>query len=305
MTLVEEVRGFNRFYTQQIGLLAGRLPGSALSLPEARVLYELAQAERQTAADIVRRLQMDKAQVSRIVARFRSDKLVKSRVSPDHAKRLLLALTPAGKRVFARMEQATRVQLNAFLSPLGAERRNRLVAAMRQIKGALEPDAAPAEPFVLRGLAPGDIGWIVHRQAALYHLEYGWDWRYEGLACEILAKFVAHFDSEREDAWVAERSGAIVGSIFLMKSDDPSVAKLRLLYVEPSARGAGVGRGLVDACIRRARQLGYRKMTLWTNDVLVAARRLYQAAGFRLVGQSAHHSFGHDLVGQTWTLDLA
>jgi DNA-binding MarR family transcriptional regulator/N-acetylglutamate synthase-like GNAT family acetyltransferase len=305
MTLVDEVRGFNRFYTQQIGLLAGRLPGSALSLPEARVLYELAQTEGQTAADIVRRLQMDKAQVSRIVARFRSNGLVKSRVSPDHAKRLLLTVTPAGKKTFARMEQATRVQLDAFLSPLGMEGRERLVCAMRQIKGALGRDAAPVEAFVLRGLAPGDIGWIVHRQAALYHLEYGWDWRYEGLACDILAKFVADFDSEREDAWVAERSGGIVGSIFLMKSDDPSIAKLRLLYVEASARGAGVGRGLVDACIGRARELGYSKITLWTNDVLVAARRLYQAAGFVLVEQSAHHSFGHDLVGQTWTLDLA
>jgi DNA-binding MarR family transcriptional regulator/N-acetylglutamate synthase-like GNAT family acetyltransferase len=305
MTLVDEVRGFNRFYTQQIGLLAGRLPGSALSLPEARVLYELAQTEGQTAADIVRRLRMDKAQVSRIVARFRSNGLVKSRVSPDHAKRLLLAVTAAGKKTFARMEQATRAQLDVFLSPLDMEGRERLVCAMRQIEGALGRDAAPAQAFVLRGLAPGDIGWIVHRQAALYHLEYGWDWRYEGLACDILAKFVADFDSEREDAWVAERSGSIVGSIFLMKSDDPSIAKLRLLYVEPSARGAGVGRGLVDACIGRARELGYRKITLWTNDVLVAARRLYQTVGFVLVEQSAHHSFGHDLVGQTWTLDLA
>jgi len=305
MTLVDEVRGFNRFYTQQIGLLAGRLPGSALSLPEARVLYELAQAEGQTAADLVRRLRMDKAQVSRILQRFRSNGLVNSTGSPDHAKRLLLSVTPAGKKLFARMEQATRAQLDAFLSPLDNEGRERLVSAMRQIKVALGRDAAPAEPFVLRGLAPGDIGWIIHRQAALYHLEYGWDWRYEGLACEILAKFVADFDSEREDAWVAVRSGSIVGSTFLMKSDDLAIAKLRLLYVEPSARGLGIGRELVDVCIGRARELGYAKITLWTNDVLVSARRLYQAAGFRLVGESAHHSFGHDLVGQTWTLDLA
>ena len=157
----------------------------------------------------------------------------------------------------------------------------------------------------LRPLQPGDVGWIVHRQAVLYSQEYGWDWTYEGLASRILGDFVAEFDPSREDGWIAERRGAIVGSIFLMKSDDPAVAKLRLLYVEPSARAVGLGRTLVNTCIARARELDYRQLTLWTNDVLVSARRIYQSAGFRLVSESAHHSFGHDLVGQTWRLDLS
>jgi N-acetylglutamate synthase-like GNAT family acetyltransferase len=166
-----------------------------------------------------------------------------------------------------------------------------------------DPETAEGE-VSLRRLRPGDVGWIIHRQAVLYTQEYGWDWTYEGLASRILGAFVAEFDASREDGWVAERAGAVVGSIFLMKSDDPRIAKLRLLYVEPSARGAGVGRKLVDTCVARARELGYRQLTLWTNDILVAARRIYQAAGFRLVSEEPHHSFGHDLVGQTWALDL-
>jgi N-acetylglutamate synthase-like GNAT family acetyltransferase len=159
--------------------------------------------------------------------------------------------------------------------------------------------------FRLRPLAPGDIGWIVHRQTVLYHQEYGWDWTYEGLASRILGAFVEKFDAAREDGWIAERRGAIVGSIFLMKGDEPGVAKLRLLHVEPVARGVGLGRALVDTCIARARALGYERLTLWTNDVLVCARRIYQAAGFRLTSEARHHSFGHDLVGQTWVLDLS
>ena len=175
---------------------------------------------------------------------------------------------------------------------------------MRDIRMALRDREAEKAEVSLRPLRPGDVGWIIHRQAVLYTQEYCWDWTYEGLASRILGAFVAEFDASREDAWVAERGGATVGSIFLMKSDDPRIAKLRLLYVEPSARGAGVGRKLVDTCIARARELGYRQLTLWTNDILVAARRIYQAAGFRLVSEEPHHSFGHDLVGQTWTLDL-
>ena len=176
---------------------------------------------------------------------------------------------------------------------------------MRDIRVALKNSRGPHGQGSLRPLRPGDVGWIIHRQAALYTQEYGWDWTYEGLASRILGVFVAEFDASREDGWVAERDGATVGSIFLMKSDDPRIAKLRLLYVEPSARGAGVGRKLVATCIARARDLGYRELTLWTNDILVAARRIYEAEGFRLVSEAPHHSFGHDLVGQTWTLDLA
>jgi DNA-binding MarR family transcriptional regulator/N-acetylglutamate synthase-like GNAT family acetyltransferase len=304
MTFTDEVRGFNRFYTREIGLLNRRLPATDLSLPEARVLYELAQgpAAGRTAAEIGRALKMDKAHLSRIVTRFRARGLAQSRVSPDHGKHRLLTLTHAGRKAFAAAEAAARAQVAGLLAPLGEGGRERLIEAMRDIRAALE--GRHEADVSLRALRPGDAGWIIHRQVVLYHREYGWDWTYEGLASRILGAFVAEFDPAKEDGWVAERRGAILGSVFLMKSDDPAVAKLRLLYVEPGARGSGLGRTLVATCIRRARELGYRELTLWTNDVLVAARRLYQRAGFRLVSEAPHHSFGHDLVGQTWTLDL-
>jgi DNA-binding MarR family transcriptional regulator/N-acetylglutamate synthase-like GNAT family acetyltransferase len=307
MTLTDEVRSFNRFYTREIGLLNRRLPATDLSLPEARVLYELAHAPAagRTAAEIGRALKMDKAHLSRIVARFRARGLMQSRVSPDHGKHRMLKLTDAGRKAFAEAEAAARAQVDALLKPIGEGGRERLAEAMRDIRAALDGREAEDGSFRLRPLRPGDVGWIIHRQTVLYHHEYGWDWTYEGLASRILGAFVAEFDPAREDGWVAVRGGAIVGSVFLMKSDDPAVAKLRLLYVEPSARGAGLGRTLVATCVARARELGYRQLTLWTNDVLVAARRIYQAAGFRLVSEAPHHSFGHDLVGQTWTLDLA
>jgi DNA-binding MarR family transcriptional regulator/GNAT superfamily N-acetyltransferase len=306
MTLTDEIRAFNRFYTREIGLLNRSLPATDLSLPEARVLYELAQAPEggRTAAEIGRTLNMDKAHLSRIVARFVTRGLASSRVSPDHRKHRLLTLTEAGRKVFAGAEAAARGQVDALLEPVDAGGRNRIIEAMRDIRVALRDRPAADEELSLRPLRPGDVGWIIYRQAILYTQEHGWDWTYEGLASRILGAFVAEFDPAREDGWVAERGGAIVGSIFLMKSDDPRVAKLRLLYVEPSARGSGLGRKLVDTCIARARELGYRQLTLWTNDILVAARRIYQAAGFRLISEEPHHSFGHDLVGQTWTLEL-
>jgi DNA-binding MarR family transcriptional regulator/N-acetylglutamate synthase-like GNAT family acetyltransferase len=305
MTLTDEVRGFNRFYTREIGLLNRRLPATDLSLPEARVLYELAHAPEggRTAAEIGRALKMDKAHLSRIVARFRARGLAQSAVSPDHGKLRMLSLTDAGRKAFAAAEAAARAQVDA-LAPIGEGARKRLAEAMRDIRAALNDCEAVQGELILRSPRPGDVGWIIHRQTILYHQEYGWDWTYEGLASRILGAFVAEFDPSREDGWVAERGGAIVGSIFLMKSDDPAVAKLRLLYVEPSARGSGLGRTLVAACIARARELGYRQLTLWTNDCLVAARRIYQAEGFCLISAAPHHSFGHDLVGQTWSLDL-
>jgi DNA-binding MarR family transcriptional regulator len=307
MTLTDEVRSFNRFYTREIGLLNRSLPATDLSLPEARVLYELAQAPEggRTAAEIGRTLKMDKAHLSRIVARFHARGLMASRISPDHRKHSLLTLTEAGRKAFAVAEAAARAQVDALLEPIDAGGRERVVEAMRFIRAALTDREAVDGEISLRPIRPGDVGWIIHRQAVLYHEEYGWDSTYEGLASRILGDFVAGFDPAREDGWVAERGGAIAGSVFLMKSEEPTVAKLRLLYVEPSARGAGLGRTLVAACIARARELGYRELTLWTNDILVAARRIYQAAGFRLVSEAPHHSFGHDLVGQTWTLELA
>ena len=306
MTLTDEARSFNRFYTREIGLLNRRLPATDLSLPEARVLYELAQAPEGglTAAEIGRTLRMDKAHLSRIMARFRARGLALSRVSPDHRKHRLLSLSEAGRKAFVGADAAARAQVDALLEPIDVGHRRRIVEAMRDIRETLSDPEADDREMSLRPLQVGDVGWIIHRQAVLYHEEYGWDWTYEGLASRILGAFVAEFDPAREDGWVAERGGAIIGSIFLMRSDDPAVARLRLLYVEPSARAAGLGRVLVATCIARARELGYRQLTLWTNDVLVSARRIYQAAGFRLVSEAPHHSFAHDLVGQTCTLDL-
>jgi DNA-binding MarR family transcriptional regulator/GNAT superfamily N-acetyltransferase len=306
MTLTDEVRTFNRFYTLKIGLLNRRLPATDLSLPEARVLYELAHGPEggRTAAEIGRVLRMDKAHLSRILARFRTRRLAQSRVSTKHGKQIMVTLTEAGRKTFAAAEAAARAQVDALLLPVDERGRERLAEAMRDIRSALEDREAEDPGICLRPLKPGDVGCIIHRQAVLYNREYGWDWTYEGLASRILGAFVAQFDAAREDGWVAERCGVIAGSIFLMKSDAPQVAKLRLLYVEPSARGLGIGRTLVGACIARAREFGYRELTLWTNDVLVSARRIYQAAGFRLVSEAPHHSFGHDLVGQTWTLAL-
>ena len=304
MDLVDELRGFNRFYTREIGLLESHLTGSDLSLAEARVLYELAQRDGQTAADVSRTLAMDKAQLSRILARFTRRDYVRSRASPEHAKRRLLFLTSAGRTAFAALDRGARDQMEAILRKIEPDARPRLVAAVREVRSVLDAPGSLDGGVRLRKPAPGDLGWVAHRQMLLYAREYGWDWTFEGLVCEILAKFIANFDDRKEDAWIAERSGAVVGSVFLMKSDDPATAKLRLLYVEPSARGLGIGRRLVEACVERARELGYSKITLWTNDILVAARHIYQSAGFVLTAENPHHSFGHDLVGQTWTLDL-
>jgi DNA-binding MarR family transcriptional regulator/GNAT superfamily N-acetyltransferase len=304
MSIVDQIRSFNRFYTREIGLLAEHLPESELSLAEARVLYELAQSKEQTAATIVRSLGMDKAHVSRIVARFRRGDLLQSRISPAHGKQKLLTLTSAGRKSFRRLNLGNQSQIETLLSPLAEGERRKLVAGMRDIQTVLQPEKTSADNVNLRPLRVGDMGWITHRQGVLYHDEYGWDWTYEGLVSQILGEFAAHYDADHDDAWVAEVGGDVVGSVFLMKTVDPGEAKLRLLYVEPSARGLGVGTRLVRTCIDRARALGYRKLTLWTNSVQVSARHLYKATGFHLLNEEKHRSFGQELVGQTWVLDL-
>lgn len=303
MNAVEEFRKFNRFFTKEIGLLDKHFLASDYTLAEGRVLYELAKNGEQTAAEIGRSLAMDKAHLSRILARFTKRNLVSGRASPDNGRQRLISLTSAGHQAFAALDKGSQLQIEKLLAPLDDDSRQQLVSSMRQVHGILDGDKQQHN-VTYRDLRPGDLGWIAHRQAVLYHEEYGWDWTYEGLVCEIFAKFVANFDPEREAGWVAERAGTITGSVFLMQSEDPAIAKLRLLYVEPSARGLGVGRELVAKCVERARGFGYRQITLWTNDILVSARRIYQASGFRLVEEEKHHSFGHDLVGQTWILDL-
>lgn len=304
MDVVQEMRRFNRFYTDLIGLLDEHLPDSGFSLPEGRIIYELATGGEQTAADLSRKLKMDRAQLSRVIHRLRDRKLVASNVDPAHAKKRILSLTRAGRDAFIELDEGTRRRMALLLNPLDAPQRKNLAASMRNIQAAFDiPDTAPA-PVTLRPPAAGDLGWVVHRQAVLYHREYGWDWTYEGLIAKILGEFTEDFDPSREDGWIAERAGRIVGSIFLMKSDDPTVAKLRLLYVDPGERGAGIGRRLVETCIERARALGYRRLTLWTNDALTAAHRIYETSGFRLTKGYPHHSFGQDLVAQVWDLDL-
>ncbi|MGA9026699.1 MAG: helix-turn-helix domain-containing GNAT family N-acetyltransferase [Steroidobacteraceae bacterium] len=306
MSAIDDLRRFNRFYTRQIGLLDETLSNSPFSLPEARVIYELATGQIETAADLSRTLGMDKSHLSRILSRLHSQGLVAVQPSPEHAKRRLLSLTDAGRNAFAELERLTISQMARLLAPLDHAATVRLRAAMRQIQTVLSDSqrTAPANAFTLRAPAAGELGWVIHRQSRLYHQEFGWDSGYETLTLGIVAQFVARFDAAKEQAWIADHNDMVAGSIFLMRGDEPQTGRLRLLYVEPGARGLGIGKALVAACIERARSAGYQRLTLWTHDVLVAARRLYEAAGFQLMGQQQHRSFGRDLMGQTWSLPL-
>ena len=299
---VAAVRRFTRFYTRQIGVLHEGLLDSPFSLAEARVLYELAHRETPTAAELGKDLGLDAGYLSRILRGFAKDGLLARTPSREDGRQSLLALTAKGRKAFAPLDRRSRDEVGAMLADLAPAEQARLIEAMRTVETLLGRETAPPA-YVLRPHRPGDIGWVIHRHAALYAEEYGWDGSFEALVAEIGAKFVREFDARRERCWIAERDGEIVRSVFLVKQSD-AVAKLRLLIVEPAARGLGIGHRLVDECIRFARQTGYRQITLWTNDILVAARRIYEAAGFCLVEEERHHSFGHDLVGQYWALDL-
>lgn len=304
MDQVQAVRRFNRFYTRRIGLLEDHLPATDLSLPEGRIVFELAVGEARTAADLSRILDMDKAQLSRLLVRLSEKGLVEAKPDPGHARRRILSLTDAGRSAFARMDEGTRRNTRAMLDRVSPARLDRMIAAMREIETAVTLAPVEPAPILFRPPMVGDLGWITYRQAVLYAREYGWDWTYEALVAKILGEFAAGFDPEREAAWVADQEGEVVGSIFLMRGETPEDARLRLLYVEPSVRGSGLGRAMVDACIDGARERGYARLTLWTNDVLTSARRIYEAAGFRLVDENRHQSFGKALTGQTWMLDL-
>lgn len=302
---IAALRAFNRVYTRRIGLLHDRLDKSPFSLAEARILYELAHRDRPIASDLSSALDMDRAQLSRILKRFEKQGLIVREQSAHHAKHILLTLTPAGRAAFEALNDATTASIGRFLGAMPASSRRQLLGATRSMAQLLATEARPDKPaYRLRAPKIGDLGWIIHRQAVLYGEEYGWDWTYEALIAGIVAGFVQNFDAAREHVWIAEADGAVAGSVFLMATDDPEMAKLRLLYVEPSARGLGIGRALVAACIEQARAVGYRRLELWTNSVLVSARRIYEAAGFTLENETPHHSFGHDLIGQTWALTL-
>ncbi|MGA0596436.1 bifunctional helix-turn-helix transcriptional regulator/GNAT family N-acetyltransferase [Enterovirga sp. CN4-39] len=298
---IAAVRGFTRFYTRQADLLNEGLLDSGFSLAEARVLYELANRAEATAGDLVRDLAIDAGYLSRILKRFRSAGLLSREAAPDDGRRARLTLTEMGHAAFGPLDLASREQVARLLGPLTDGRRRALLRAMAEIQEILGD--APEEGFTLGPHRPGDMGWITHRQAVLYATEYGWDDTFEALVAGITASFIRNFDPERERCWIAERRGEVVGSIFCVRESD-SVAKLRLLYVEPQTRGLGIGRRLVGECIAFARATGYRTLTLWTNDILGAARKIYVEAGFKLVAEERHHSFGHDLVGQNWELAL-
>jgi DNA-binding MarR family transcriptional regulator/GNAT superfamily N-acetyltransferase len=300
---IATVRRFNRFYTRKIGVLAERLLNSPFSLAEARVLYELALREPATATELRQELGLDPGYLSRILAGFARRGLVSRASSETDRRQSHLSLTQTGRAAFAPLDARSRDEIGGLLASLPEPDQGRLVAAMEQVERLLGASPAPKVPYLLRPPAPGDIGWVISRHGALYATEYGFDQTFEALVGEIAAKFITEFDPKRERCWIAERDGEPVGSVFLVKGSDRT-AKLRLLLVEPTARGLGIGARLVAECIRFARQSGYQEITLWTQSVLVAARHIYQAAGFRLMRSEPHHSFGQDLVGETWDLAL-
>jgi DNA-binding MarR family transcriptional regulator/GNAT superfamily N-acetyltransferase len=301
---VASVRRFSRFYTRKIGVLHEGLLGSQLSLTEGRVIWELAQRERATASELAAELGLDTGYLSRILGGFEKRGLIDRRPSERDGRQVLIALTEAGRALYATIDTRSREAVAALLGELDGADQHRLVAALETAEQLLGQGRKPAAPsYMLRSHQPGDIGWIIHRHGVLYGEEYGLDQTFEALVARIAAGFIENFDTTRERCWLAERDGAIVGSVLLVKESD-EVGKLRLLYVEPAARGLGIGTRLVSECIRFARQARYRKITLWTNDVLVSARRIYQAAGFHLESEEPHRSFGRDLVGQFWELPL-
>jgi DNA-binding MarR family transcriptional regulator/GNAT superfamily N-acetyltransferase len=296
------LRRFNRFWTAKIGVLQAGLLDTPYSLTEARVIFELAQSDATDLADLRRRLELDAGYLSRILARFRTDAVVDTRVSSEDGRRQVVSLTPKGREVFSDLDQRSSREVRSILEPLSAEDQQRLVAAMATIEDVFS--SVPAEPYMIRQLLPGDLGWVVQRHGVVYSEEYGWDQTFEALVARIVADYVDNHDPRRETAWIAEVDGDPVGCVFCVHGDDET-AQLRILLVDPKGRGLGIGSRLVTECIRFARRVGYRKMMLWTNDVLVAARRIYEAAGFELISEGPHHSFGHDLVEQVWELDLA
>jgi len=299
---VAAVRAFNRFYTQHIGVLRDGWLDSSFSLTQARVLYEIAQRQPVTATVIARELQLDAGYLSRILQRFLKSGLVHKAASPSDGRQSLLSMTAKGRRAYAPVEARAIGQVGATLEKLSASGQERLVTSLRTAHSLLAGTHTPAD-IVLRPPRPGDLGWIVARHGAIYAEEYGWAEEFEGLCAQIVADFAKTFDANCERCWVAELDGENAGSAFLAK-DSESVARLRLLLVEPSARGLGIGQRLTEECVRFARECGYRRITLWTHQNLTAARHIYARAGFTLTSSEAKHSFGQNVVSEHWDLTL-
>lgn len=300
---IETVRKFNRFYTRQIGLLEEGLLHSPFSLTEVRVLYELAHREQPTATELGRELGLDAGYLSRMLQSFAKRGLIKKSPSRSDGRQTLLSLTERGRATFAPLDARASHDIAAMLAKLSPGQQQRLFGAMRSIEEVLGEGRERNTPYILRSHGPGDMGWIVHRHGVLYANEYGWDEHFEALVAEIVAKFIQNYDPRREHCWIAERDGEILGCVFLV-THTKRIAKLRLLLVEPSARGLGLGSQLVAECVRFAKQAGYHKIVLWTNHVLLAARHIYEQAGFCVTHRERHHSFGYDLTGETWELKL-
>ena len=296
----DAVRRFNRFYTRQIGVLKEHLLNSEFSLTESRILYELAHAEKLTSTELCRELGLNAGYLSRVISNFEKKGLLTKTRSASDARATDLSLTSKGRDTFSTLSNASQEEVTAMLNQLSPAQQEQLTDAMCQIQSLFDKQNSS---FILRDPMPGDMGLIVQRQAVLYTREYGWNAEYEALVAEIVAKFLREFNPAVERCWIAEKDRQIVGSVFIVKQDDET-AKLRLLYVDPSARGLGIGTRLVEECLRFARQVGYKKMTLWTNSVLTSARKIYDKAGFELIKEESHHSFGKDLVGQVFSKDL-
>lgn len=307
---VEAIRRFNRFYTRRIGVLHEGLSASPFTLTESRLLWELAHRDRLTATELARDLELDAGYLSRLLRRLKERGLIKTVRATDDARHQHLSLTAAGKRAFAPLNARSQAEVGALLGTLADAQQQQLLTAMAGIEQLLGDTPAP-RPVLLRPHRAGDIGWVIARHGALYTREYGWDNTFEALVARIGADFLERFDAKREACWIAERDGANLGSVFLVQARDEAtqapldgVAQLRMLLVEPAARGLGLGEKLVDECQRFARRAGYRKLMLWTNANLLAARGIYAKQGYVLVKSEPHHSFGHDLVGEIWELAL-
>lgn len=305
----QDVRAFNRFYTRRIGMLSPTLSGGDFSLPEARVLWELAHHAPRSAAILSKDLQLDPGYLSRLLRGLKARGLLASQAHPSDGRQTLLKLSPAGRRAFAPLDRDSQAQTEALLDPLSTPQRQALVGAMSRIQAVLEPEALP--PVELRELQPGDLGWIIERHGAVYAAEYGLDTRFEALVARICADFVDRLDPSREACWIAARGPERLGSVMLVRARSgagnrvrPGVAQLRLLLLEPHARGLGVGRRLVRQCSEFARTAGYKRLVLWTQSALTAARALYAAEGYRLVGSEVQHRFGQRVVSERWELPL-
>ena len=294
------VRSFNRFYTRQIGVLHEHLLESPFSLTEVRILYELAHRPMLTSSDICRELGLNAGYVSRVLKGFEKKGLITRIPLPSDRRAAQLQLTDHGRETYLPLSDASQREVVAMLKRLSEPEQHQLIEAMHQIESLLGDTDSN---YLLRDPQPGDMGWIVHRQAVLYAQEYGWNSEYEALTADIVAKYLRDYDPQWERCWVVEKQGGVVGSVFVVREDE-ATAKLRLLYVDPCARGLGIGGRLVDECLRFARQSGYKKIILWTNSVLIGARKIYERAGFELVEETPHHSFGKDLVGQVWSREL-